>query len=356
MIKQVLIFGKNVFLNILNNHKNDIFHVVEGVDWAVFQVGKNICRNNNTTKTKKIKLTTTHIGLRNKIIHFGSVNTLISKNGVKSVHPSNKIVLTWFHIPSDDKRIKYIPELNKKIDVVHTSCNITKEKLINHGLSADKIVVVPLGVDLEKFKPYSEEKKIFLKKKLGIPENKLVIGSFQKDGNGWGEGFEPKMIKGPDVFCDAVEKLSKIYPVHVLLTGPARGFVKRKLEMSGIGYTHKYLKNYPVIANFYNVLDLYLVTSREEGGPLAILESMACGIPVISTPVGMAPEVLLDNLDFLLTTQGDVAMICEKAEKLLKDKELRNKIVQNELERVKKYNWETIAGRYYKEIYSKIAL
>ena len=50
--------------------------------------------------------------------------------------------------------------------------------------------------------------------------------------------------------------------------------------------------------NLLNVitLDMYMVTSREEGGPMGLLESMACGVPVVSTPVGMAPDLLQNNL------------------------------------------------------------
>ena len=50
------------------------------------------------------------------------------------------------------------------------------------------------------------------RKRLGIPQTAVVIGSFQKDGNGWGEGKEPKLIKGPDVLLETLEILKSRIP------------------------------------------------------------------------------------------------------------------------------------------------
>jgi len=54
------------------------------------------------------------------------------------------------------------------------------------------------------------------------------------------------------------------------------------------------------MVDFYKSLDAYICTSRTEGGPHPILEASSCGIPVISTPVGIAPELISDNINGLL--------------------------------------------------------
>jgi glycosyltransferase involved in cell wall biosynthesis len=78
----------------------------------------------------------------------------------------------------------------------------------------------------------------------------------------------------------------------VLLTGPSRGYVKAGLERLNIPYRHLYLKDYPEIGQIFSALDLYLVTSRQEGGPKAILESMASGVPLVTTRVGQAMDLV----------------------------------------------------------------
>ena len=70
----------------------------------------------------------------------------------------------------------------------------------------------------------------------GIKKNEIVIGSFQKDGQGWAEGYIPKLIKGPDLFVKSVEIISKEVPIVVLLTGPARGYVKKELSKRKIKF------------------------------------------------------------------------------------------------------------------------
>jgi len=54
------------------------------------------------------------------------------------------------------------------------------------------------------------------------------------------------------------------------------------------------------MVDFYRSLDAYICTSRTEGGPHPILEASSCGIPVISTPVGIAPELIEDKINGLL--------------------------------------------------------
>ena len=108
--------------------------------------------------------------------------------------------------------------------------------------------------------------------------------------------MEPKLIKGPDLFVEAVAKIHRQRPVFVLLTGPARGYVRQGLERHGVPYRHEYLDAYHDLTACYHALDLYLMTSREEGGPLAIMESMASGTPVVSTRVGMGPDLIVDGV------------------------------------------------------------
>jgi glycosyltransferase involved in cell wall biosynthesis len=301
----------------------------------------------------KSDITTSRRFLKSKIIHFGSVGTLIGNDGIKLSRPKGpKIVLTWFHVARDDPRNKFAKELNEKVDLVHTSCEQTKRDLAGLGGEADKIVVIPLGVDLENFKLLNDKKEI--RAQVGIPQGKFLVGSFQKDGNGWGQGNEPKLVKGPDVFCDAIEKVAKQVDVHVLLTGPARGYVKNRLEKAGISYTHKFLENYLEIVRYYNALDLYLVASRAEGGPKAILESMACGVPVVSTKVGMAPDCIVEGENGMLCEVEDAGCLAEKILRLAGDPGLRAKLAGGGLESAKEFDIKEIAKKYYKQIYQKL--
>lgn len=346
---------KDAGLNLFLNNKFDLTYIVESADWVIKWDGNYITRCLNNAGLINARISASCLMLTKQIIHFGSLNTLLTEKGCKKVHPSNKVVATIFHLIPNDQRLKFIKGLNEIVSYFHTSCSITQKKLIDCGADQGKIIKIPLGVDLSLFSSVSHAKKKNLKTKFEIPHDKIVIGSFQKDGVGWKEGMEPKLIKGPDVFVKSVEMLSKKFPVFVLLVGPARGYVQKGLKSLNIPYQCTgYLKNYADISEYYNILDLYLITSRIEGGPKQILESWASGIPVVSTKVGMVPDIAIDEKNVLLANIDNPDEMAKQSERMIEDHGLRERLIKNALGEVKKYSWSNISNRYYHEIYSKL--
>jgi len=336
-----------------------LYYIVEPAEWSTKWDGEYITKNLNNQNLISARTTTIHRGIRNQIIHFGSRNLFLPDTWRK-IDASNKIVFTWFHgteksgDPLDLAMIQALPQASEKADIIHTSCVISRENLINWGVLEDKIVVVPIGVDLSIFKPASEAAKGAIRKELGLPQDSFIIGSFQKDGVGWGERLEPKWVKGPDIFVSVIERLKKEHKISVLLTGPARGYVKKALERIGVPYKHFFLKNYLEIPKYYYALDIYLVTSRAEGGPKALTESMAAGIPLVSTKVGMAPDIIEDGFNGLLADVDDVAVLAAKAAEIIADRELAGRLISNGLTTVGKYSWQEIARQYYEGIYKPL--
>ena len=195
--------------------------------------------------------------------------------------------------------------------------------------------------------------KLQLKKRFKLPSEKIIIGSFQKDGIGWGEGLEPKLIKGPDIFCEVVKKLADDFNIHIFLTGPARGYVKKRLSSSGIPFKHVYFKNPLDVAQLYKALDLYLISSRTEGGPKALLESFASRVPLVSTDVGMVHDLGRDGYNAMISKVDDIDNLVYNCQKTIDDENLRKKIISGGFQTVKDYDWKVITRRYYEEIYSR---
>lgn len=353
MINKILAITRDIIKNVFGKEK--LIYIVESLDWSIKWDGIQITSSLNKLNLIKSDIRVTTLGLRNKIVHFGSVNTYINiKNGFRQVHPSNKVVLTWFHVEAGDPKLKYIPKLNDFVEKVHTSCEKTKNILLESGLKSNKIMVIPLGVDTNVFKIIEEKKKLKLKKDLNISEDKIIIGSFQKDGVGWGEGLIPKLIKGPDIFCDAIEEISKNNNLHILLTGPSRGYVKQRLEKMDIPYTHVYLKKYLDIVDYYNIIDLYIISSRVEGGPKALLECWATGVPVISTEVGMVPDISLNGKNVLIAKVNDVNEIVRLAAQILNDDKMKLEMINFGHKSVQDFSWEIISKKYFDNIYNPI--
>ena len=97
---------------------------------------------------------------------------------------------------------------------------------------------------------------------------------------------------------------------------------------------------------FYSALDIYVITSRIEGGPVPLLESMACGTPVVTTPVGMAREFVQNGVNGLVVPKEDPSATCEAIKLLLRDYEGQKRIAQMGLDTVRSsLTWEqTLTG------------
>ena len=182
---------------------------------------------------------------------------------------------------------------------------VSNKKMYNLLLDSSlniPIHMIPIPVDTSCFHPQSFSHRNTLRHHIGASSDSFVIGSFQKDGIGWQNGMSPKLVKGPDIFLSTLSHLKhcSTRPLFVLLTGPSRGYIKEGLRSLGIPFYHNYLNSSAELSSFYSALDVYCVTSRDEGGPKAILESMACGIPIVTTSVGQAPDIIEHGVNGIL--------------------------------------------------------
>jgi glycosyltransferase involved in cell wall biosynthesis len=225
----------------------------------------------------------------------------------------NHLGFAYFHgrpgtpgFPEFDACFDALKRRHEEIDRVQVTNAPMQEVVLETGIAPEKLHRIPIGIDIEAFVPATPEARAAARRSFGLPESAFVVGSFQKDGVGWGEGLEPKLIKGPDVLLSAAERLREPVPeLWFLLTGPSRGFVSSGLERLGIPYRHRFLPSTEAVVEAYHAIDLCLVASREEGGPKAVLEAMATGIPLVTTRVGQAVDLVRHGLDGFMVEVED---------------------------------------------------
>ena len=80
---------------------------------------------------------------------------------------------------------------------------------------------------------------------------------------------------------------------------------------------------------FFNNAYAYCMTSRKEGLPMAVLECLSIGVPVISTPVGCLPEFLTDNENIMFFDFEDSDNLANQMIRLIEDKDLYNRLSEN---------------------------
>jgi glycosyltransferase involved in cell wall biosynthesis len=247
---------------------------------------------------------------------------------------SHRLGLSYFHgrpgtagYPEFDRAYETLTRRAERIDRVQVTHAEMHGLVVAAGVDPEKVFRIPIGVDITRF-PFGDDlARAGARQVLGIPASAFVVGSFQKDGVGFGEGLEPKLVKGPDAFVATLARLYESIPeLFVLLTGPARGFVRGALEGAGIPHRHAILDSRNELARAYHALDAYLVTSRQEGGPKAVLESMAAGVPLVTTRVGQAPDVVVDGENGLLAEVDDVDALAAAVQRIYDDGELRTRL------------------------------
>ncbi len=333
--------------------------VTEDANWAIKGVGINIKNEIDNISLNKMEVLTNPSRIMKKIVHFGSQYMWL--NWGQHMSQSNKFISTFFHGKYEDgDEIKQhieqfllsVPRLSKVI----TASTLVEKRLINWNIDPNLIVKIPLGVNTKIFMPTRLETKNEIRKRLNIPKEAILIGSFQKDGMGWKSGFKPKLIKGPDIFVNTLKILSeKGYPIHVLLTGPARGYVIENLKLNNISYHHDYVSRSEDLVTFYQALDIYLITSREEGGPLGLMESMSCGVPVVTTNVGMARDVITDKDVGEISSEICAHELAERVEKLIKlNLKEKNNLKEKVRNQILKYDWSNIALQHWNKVYKDL--
>lgn len=302
-----------------------------------------------------VHLTLNAASARRQIIHYGSQYMWVAWG--RHLSRSNRFVTSFFHGKPEDgpdvaRHIDQFLASVPRLDKIVASNGLLLERLLSWGVPNDKIVQIPIGVDTELFTPPTAAARDAARVRFGIPAGAVCIGSFQKDGVGWGDGMEPKFIKGPDLFVDAVCELARDLPVFVLLTGPARGYVKSRLESAGIPFAHDYVADYVDLRHAYHALDLYLVTSREEGGPMALMESMASHVPLVSTPVGMAPDLITDGVTGWISDIESNA-IAERARTALTSDNVAD-ILHAARNEVLRCDWKSVAESHWRQVYQPL--
>jgi len=167
-----------------------------------------------------------------------------------------------------------------------------REALLAVGVDDRRIRFIPNGIDIQRFKPVAAEQKPALRRKLGLPEGPAILN------------FTGRLsaAKGLMMLLRIWKRLvAEGRSAHLVLVGTGGTSVdnceaemRAFVEENGLGATVTFTGAVSNVPEYLQASDVFVFPSEYEGFPLALFEAMACGLPVASTKVGSARELLVE--------------------------------------------------------------
>jgi glycosyltransferase involved in cell wall biosynthesis len=194
------------------------------------------------------------------------------------------------------------------------------------GVERDRITEIPNGVDTDFFEPKDTND---LEDTYDLKENVVVAVSRLVE------------YKGHGLLVEAVNEMANTSLV-IAGDGPYRDEMEEK---AGPDVHFAGRVDEDMLPHYYSLGDVFALPTFGEGMPLSILESLACGTPVVSTAVGAIPDVVTDDVGRVVAPQDTDALRQALAE-LFSDRERLNEMTETCRTRaVEEYSWDSVAAK-----------
>lgn len=210
-----------------------------------------------------------------------------------------------------------------------------------------KVVCLPNAVTVTDIQ---EEDRVAARRRLGIPDDTFMLVTVGR----------LSMEKGFDVLLDAFSRLEigeKSVQLVFVGDGPLRRELEEYAKQIGIGDRVRFAGFVVDVDHYYAVADLFVMSSHTEGSPMALMEAMACGLPVVATAVGGIPDIVQNGINGCLVPPAEPDALRIAIENVLKEpasalcmgEEARLSILKN----FSVTAWAKTLDCIYEEMYSR---
>ncbi|MGG3891249.1 glycosyltransferase family 4 protein [Metabacillus fastidiosus] len=227
-----------------------------------------------------------------------------------------KIIYTKHNVTVLEERSEFLftKLLNNHVDRIIAVSNFERESLVSLGVNPAKIMTVYNGVDLQQFTFHNKETAEITK--IGILEG-----------------------KNHELFLDIAYELRGVPDLSFYIAGegPERNNnIQNKINALKMAGNVKLLEAVQNPEKFIKEMDILLFTSHREVFPMAILEGMAVGTPIISIDRGGIGEVVIDNKTGFLISNHCVDAFCEKILMIKSDEEKKRQMIEEARQKVER--------------------
>ncbi|RPH92904.1 MAG: glycosyltransferase [Calditrichaeota bacterium] len=215
----------------------------------------------------------------------------------------------------------------RKADKVISVSRATADWLVNQRhVPADKVMIIPYGVNLKKFNPVPASLR---RRDIGLTDTDLVFGQVSRLTE----------QKGHRYLIEAAARIVQVLPQAKFVLvgdGPLRAALEDQVRRLGVEKQFLFLGFRQDVADLLPLFDVFVLPSLYEGLPNVVLEAMACALPVIATPADGTKEAVIDQQTGYLVPIGDVDALADKMIAVGSDLQLRRILGKAGRERVER--------------------
>jgi glycosyltransferase involved in cell wall biosynthesis len=228
----------------------------------------------------------------------------------------------------------------RRYDAVIAVSEAVKQRLLKAGVREDRIYIIKNGIDLRPFKDAAPSLR-------GDGEDIPMVG------------FVGRLSKekGADVFLRVASRVVAEIPhakFVIVGDGPEREELKALINQLGIRRSVSLVGRRNDMPSVYASFDLMILSSHDEGLPMAILEGMASRLPWIATAVGDVPQVIQHGNSGVLVPPGDVDALAANVIALLGDSPERRRLGDAARRRVEEvFSAERMTATYL-DVYRRV--
>ena len=243
---------------------------------------------------------------------LGRVAAILARVPVR-VHTFHGHVFDGYFSPAKTRAFLAVERaLARRTQRILTVSDHVRDELLRLGIGhAEQVTVVPLGLDLDPFTRGAAHRGA-LRRELGLADDTPLVGIVAR--------LVP--IKAHEVFLAAAARIAQRVPACrfvVVGDGERRAELEALAARSGLGERVHFLGWRADLARIHADLDVMLLTSRNEGSPVALIEAMASGLPVVATSVGGVPDLVGEGVHGHLAAMDDAAALADATIALLAD-------------------------------------
>lgn len=241
---------------------------------------------------------------------------LIGARVVVTAHTGGLLGEVWEHQRSPLRGIRRV--LLRRADAFTGVTEETARELGAFVRPRSPVRVIPNFVDVGRFRPAADPaERARLRARLGL-DPRRPVGLFVGRLN---------PVKNVDLILDAVAILGDAAPdVLIVGDGPEGDRLRRRAGELGLGGRVRFVGARPDVEAFLRAADLFVLPSVSEGVPLALLEAMASGLPVIATAVGGIRQLVQDGTTGLQVQSEDPKGLAQAMARVLDDRGLAERL------------------------------